>query len=57
MADFGRKLTKADLMRIEAEDILQSRVFEEGAERRPTPRRPRARGRFALRSARWQGGW
>jgi len=29
VADSGRKLTKGDLMRIEAEDILQSRVFED----------------------------
>ncbi len=28
VADSGRKLRKADLMRIEAEDILQSRVFD-----------------------------
>jgi hypothetical protein len=29
-ANRGRKLTKGDLVTIEAEDILQSRVFEGG---------------------------
>ena len=41
VADPSRKLGRADLMRIEAEDILQSRVFDDGAggaagERSPT---------------------
>ena len=32
-ANRGRKLTKGDLVTIEAEDILQSRVFDNGASR------------------------